>query len=149
MPVITDRTIGTKRARTIARVPCFSKKFWVVTTYSVLKIFESGRLNRRGPTLAPVQYPNKFPAIADTVISTKATARGVVMKLLAISIPTMNRRESPGRITPTNSPHSINRIMQAAKSASPPKPLSKPSGSRNPAAWIDVANSNGVVAITI
>ena len=87
--------------------------------------------------------------MAETDIATIAIQTGVVMNPVASRIPTINRRESPGRITPINSPHSINKIMQAANSASPPKPLSKPSGSRNPAAWIDVANSNGVVAITI
>ena len=53
--VINVRTIGVKRARIKARGPNFSKKSCVRVTYSCLKIFESGRLNRAGPIFKPTQ----------------------------------------------------------------------------------------------
>ena len=53
--VMNVRTIGTKRARTMARAPYLSKNSCVLSTYSCLNSFESGLLNSAGPAFAPIQ----------------------------------------------------------------------------------------------
>lgn len=52
--VMNVRTIGTNRARTMARAPYLSKNSCVLSTYSFLKIFDSGLLNNAGPALRPM-----------------------------------------------------------------------------------------------
>ena len=52
--VMKVRTIGTKRASTMARLPYFSKNSWVLSTYFFLKIFESSRWKIDGPAAAPM-----------------------------------------------------------------------------------------------
>ena len=52
--VMKVRTIGTKRASTMARLPYFSKNSCVLSTYFFLKSLESSRAKIFGPTLAPI-----------------------------------------------------------------------------------------------
>lgn len=47
--VMNVRTKGTNRASTTALGPCFSRNSCVLSMYSRLKNFESGRLNSLGP----------------------------------------------------------------------------------------------------
>ena len=49
--VMKVRTIGTKRASTIARAPYWLKNRWVWSTYSCLNSLESGLLKSEGPAL--------------------------------------------------------------------------------------------------
>ena len=53
--VMKVRTTGTNRASTIARLPYFSKKSWVFSTYSLRNSLESSRLKIRGPARSPIQ----------------------------------------------------------------------------------------------
>ncbi len=48
------RTIGTNRARMIARPPYRSKKPYAFSTYSGLNRRESGRWNTLGPAFLPM-----------------------------------------------------------------------------------------------
>jgi hypothetical protein len=49
------RTIGTKRASTMARLPYLSKKPWVLTTCSGLNSRDWGLSKIAGPALYPIQ----------------------------------------------------------------------------------------------
>ncbi len=92
------RTMGTKRARTIALGPYFSMKSWAFSKFSCLKSLELGRLKSFGPRNLPIMYPTWSPMTAASTIRVHTSHSGWLMYWpSATKRPAVNSSESPGR----------------------------------------------------
>lgn len=102
--------IGTKRAIKIVLFPCFSKNFFVLSTYSLRKKNDSSFIKIFGPIFLPSQYPKLSPYTAK--INEPSHKTQIFIYPCEASIPAVISNESPGRKKPKKSPVSAKIIKK-------------------------------------
>src|SRR5665647_1941052 len=134
------RTTGTKRARTMALLPCFSKKTCALSKCSGLRR-RPPRAYSGAPTARPISYPTTLPrkaaAVSTMQATTMLTRRSISCWGFWIARPIVKSNESPGK-KKVNSPHSAKMTSRLAQKADGPSCLSSSSAlsQSGPRVWI-------------